>query len=48
MSRWQGGYKSAAALVGTSAHLEFALFQVRIYIRWDFHIQYGGPVIERI
>ena len=48
ISRWQGE-KSAADLVCKSARLEFKPFQARIYaIHWDFHIQSGDPVIERI
>jgi len=46
--RWKGG-KSAADLRGRNIRLEFRLFQARVYaIHWDFQIQYGDPVIERI
>jgi hypothetical protein len=46
--QWKNG-KSAADLVGNWARLQFKLFQAQIYaIDWDFHIQYGDPVIERI
>ena len=46
--QWKDG-KSAADLMGKAARLEVKLFQAQVYaIHWDFHIQYGDPVIERI
>ena len=45
--RWKE--KSVADLVGERVRLEFKLFQAQVYaIDWDFHIQYGDPIIERI
>jgi hypothetical protein len=46
--KWKNG-KSLAALAGQWVRLEFKLFQAQVYaIHWDFQIQYGDPVIERI
>jgi hypothetical protein len=46
--RWKSG-KNLAALAGQWVRLEFKLFQAQVYaIHWDFNIQYGDPVIERI
>ena len=48
LPQWQDG-KTAEGLIGKSVRLEFKLFQAQVYaIHWDFQIQYGDPVIERI
>ncbi len=46
--KWKSG-KNLTALAGQWVRLELKLFQAQVYaIHWDFNIQYGDPVIERI
>ena len=46
--QWKNG-KNLDELVGKWVRLEFQLFQARLYaIHWDFRIQYGDPILERV
>ena len=46
--RWKSA-QTLARYVNDWVRLEFRLYQAQVYaIHWDFRIQYGDPIIERI